>query len=131
MELACPLCQDIGMEFGIEKCAMLITRSVKRQMTEGRERINQEKNQKARRKGKLLILGNIEADTVKQAKMKEKKIKKEYLRRTRKQLETKLSQKPYRRGKHLGYTPCKIVGTILKEDEGRTLTNGAENKTNL
>ena len=26
--------QDIGMEFGIEKCAMLIMRSRKRQMTE-------------------------------------------------------------------------------------------------
>ena len=29
--------QDIGMEFGIEKCAMLIMRSRKRQMREGIE----------------------------------------------------------------------------------------------
>ena len=29
--------QDIGMRFGIEKCAMLIVKSGKRQMTEGIE----------------------------------------------------------------------------------------------
>ena len=35
--------QDIGMEFGIEKCIMQIMRSGKRQMTEGIEVPNQEK----------------------------------------------------------------------------------------
>ena len=35
--------QDTGMEFGIEKCAMLIMQSGKRHMTEGIERPNQEK----------------------------------------------------------------------------------------
>ena len=35
-------------------------------------------------------LGILEMDTIKQAEMKEKKIRKEYLRRTRKLLETKL-----------------------------------------
>ena len=49
---------DIEMKFGIEKCVMLM-RSRKRQMTEGIELINQEKNQNARRKGNLQILGNI------------------------------------------------------------------------
>ena len=37
--------QDIGMEFGLEKCAMLIMRNGKRQMTEGIELPNQEKIQ--------------------------------------------------------------------------------------
>ena len=46
----------------------------------------------ARRKGNLQILGVLEADTIKQVEMKDK-IKKEYLRRTRKQLETKLSSR--------------------------------------
>ena len=32
--------QDIGMEFGIEKCAMLIMKSNKRHMTEGIPRKN-------------------------------------------------------------------------------------------
>ena len=29
--------EDIGMEFGVEKCAMLITKSGKRHLTEGIE----------------------------------------------------------------------------------------------
>ena len=33
--------QDIGMEFGIEKCAMLIMKSVKRETAEGTELANQ------------------------------------------------------------------------------------------
>ena len=33
--------QDIGMEFSIEKCAMLIIKSGKRHITEGDERSNQ------------------------------------------------------------------------------------------
>ena len=34
---------DIGMNFSIEKCAMLVMKSRKRQMTEGIELPNQEK----------------------------------------------------------------------------------------
>ena len=41
---------------------------------------------------KETYLGNLEADTIKQVKMKGK-IQKEYLRRTRKLLETKLSSR--------------------------------------
>ena len=36
-------CQDIGLEFGIEKCAMLIIRSGKQHMMEGIEQTNEEK----------------------------------------------------------------------------------------
>ena len=41
-------------------------------------------------------------------------------------LETKL----YRRSliKHLDFSPCKIPGTILDVDVGRSSTNGRENK---
>ena len=66
------------MEFGIEKCAMLEIKSGKRHLTDGMELPNEDK---------IRTLG--EKETIKQVKMKEK-IKKEYLRRTRKQLETKL-----------------------------------------
>ena len=38
-------CGDIGMEFGIEKCAILIMKSGKRQMTEGIELANEEKSE--------------------------------------------------------------------------------------
>ena len=48
--------QDIGMDFGIEKCAMLKMRNY----TDGRIKpMKPRKNQNARRKGKLQILGNI------------------------------------------------------------------------
>ena len=45
--------QNIGMEFGIEKCASLIMKSGKIRITEGIKLSNQEKNENAKRKGKL------------------------------------------------------------------------------
>ena len=45
----------------IEKCAKLIIKSGKWQMTKGIELPNQEKNQNPRRKGNLQILRNIES----------------------------------------------------------------------
>ena len=51
---------DDIMEFGIEKCAMLIMKSGKRQITEGTELPKQEKkNQNAWGEGNLQILGKI------------------------------------------------------------------------
>ena len=61
------------MEFGIEKCSMLIMRSRKRQMTEGIERPNQEKIRTLGEKETYEYLGILEADSIKKAKMKEKK----------------------------------------------------------
>ena len=77
------------MEFSIEKCAMLVMKSGKRHMTEGVELLNQVVIRTYREKEIYNYLGILEADTIKQAEMKEKKLK-EYLRRTRKLLETKL-----------------------------------------
>ena len=48
--------QDIGMEFGIEKCAMLIMKGGKRHITEGIDLPNREK---IRTLGEKEILGNI------------------------------------------------------------------------
>ena len=57
------------------------------------------------------------------------KIKKEYLRKTRKLLETKLySRKPIKRINNPGCPLRKILGTILKMDQRRPQTNGLENK---
>ena len=58
-------------------------------MTEGIEPPNEEKVRTLREKVTYNYLGILEADTIKQAEMKEK-IKKEYLKRKRKLLETKL-----------------------------------------
>ena len=84
--------QGIGMEFGIEKCAMLIMKSGKRHMTDGMELPNHDKLRTLEENETYKYLGILEADTIKQVEMKDK-IRKEYLRRTRKLLETKLSSR--------------------------------------
>ena len=84
--------QDIGMEFGIEKCALLVMKSGKRHLTEGIKLPNQDKIRTLAENGTYKYLGILEADTIKQVEMKNK-IRKEYLRRTRKLLETKLNSR--------------------------------------
>ena len=64
--------QDIRMEFGIEKCAMLVMKSGKRHMTEGIELPNQVIIRTLDEKETNKFLGIFEADTIKQAEMKEK-----------------------------------------------------------
>ena len=84
--------QDVGMEFGIEKCALLVrktTSSGKRHLTDGIELPNQDKIRTLAENETYKYLGILEADTIKQVEMKNK-IQKEYLRRTRKLLETTL-----------------------------------------
>ena len=81
--------QDVGMEFSIEKYAILVMKSKKRHQTDGMELPNQEKIRMLREKEIYKYLGILEAETIKQEENKEK-ILKEYLRRTRKLLETKL-----------------------------------------
>ena len=61
--------QDIGMELGIEKCAMLVIKSSKRYMTEGAELPNQIVIEE---KKTYKYLGILEADTIKQVEIKEK-----------------------------------------------------------
>ena len=67
--------QEIGMEFGIERCATLIMRYGKRHRTEGIELPNQEKIKTLGEKETYKYLGTLEADTMKQLKMKEKFLK--------------------------------------------------------
>ena len=82
--------QDIGMEFGIEKCAMLVMKSGERHLTDGMELPNQDKIRILGENETNNYLGILEADTIKQVEMKNK-IQKEYLRRTRNLVESKLS----------------------------------------
>ena len=56
--------QDIGMEFGIEKCAMLVMKSGKRHLTDGIEIPNKDKIRTLGEKETYKYLGNLEADTV-------------------------------------------------------------------
>ena len=103
--------QDIGMEFGIEKCAMLVMKSGKRQMTDGMELQNHDKIRTLEENETYKYLGILEADTIKQVQMKDT-IRKEYLKRTRKLLETK----PHQRNKYLGCAPSQIFGILSQVD---------------
>ena len=78
--------QGIGMEFGIEKYAMLIMRSRKRQITEGIELPNKEKSEHLEKRKNYKYSRIMEVDTIKQVEAKEKKSNKEYLRQMRKLL---------------------------------------------
>ena len=62
----------MGVEFGIEKFAMLIMRSGKGQMTEGIELPNQKRIRTLGEKETYKYLGILEVYTFKQAEMKEK-----------------------------------------------------------
>ena len=81
-----------GMEFGIEKCAMPVTKRDKRHLTDGMQLPNQDKIRTLEERETYEYLVISEANTIKQVEMKNK-IQKEYLRRTRKLLETKLSSR--------------------------------------
>ena len=78
------------MEFGRVKCAVLVMKSGKRHLTDRMEQPNQDKIRTLGENETYKYLGILEADTIKQVEMKDK-IQKEYLRRTKKLLETKLS----------------------------------------
>ena len=81
--------QDIEMEFGFEKCAMLVMKSGKQHLTDIVKQPNQDKIRTLEEKENYKYLGILEAYTIKPVEMKER-IKNEYLSRTRKLLDTKL-----------------------------------------
>ena len=58
--------QDTGMEFIIEKCAMLVMKSGKRHLVNGMELPNQEKIKTLGEKETYKYFGMLEADTIKQ-----------------------------------------------------------------
>ena len=64
--------QMLGMEFGIEKCPMLIMKSGKRHLTYGMELLNQDQIRTFGEKETYKYLIILEADIIKQVKMKEK-----------------------------------------------------------
>ena len=84
--------QDIGMGFGIEKCSLLVMKTGKRHLIDGIELPNQDKIRTLAENETIKYVGIMEADTIKLVEMKNK-IQKEYLRRTRKLFETRLSSR--------------------------------------
>ena len=103
----------IRMEFGIEKCDIIII-NAKRHVTEGIKLPNQEKIRMLRGKETYKYEGILEADTIKQIKMKEK-FKKEYLRRMKKLLETNLLYRNLNKGINALAVPLvRYSGPFLK-----------------
>ena len=104
--------QEIGMEFGIEMCAILVMKSGKRHRADGIELPNQDK---IRTLGENeTYLGILEADIIKQVQIKGK-IQKEFLRRTRKLLETKLTSRNLIKGINAWAVPLvRYSGLFLK-----------------
>ena len=106
--------RDIEMEFDIGKCAMLKMKSGKRHLTDGMELPNQDKIKTLAENETYQYFGILEADTIKQAEMKEK-IQKEYLRRTRKLLEAKLNNRNLIKGINTWAVPIvRYSGPFLK-----------------
>ena len=68
--------QDVGMEFGKEKCTMLEMKSGKCHLTDRMELQNQDKIRTFEEKETYKYLDILEADTIKQMERKEK-VKKE------------------------------------------------------
>ena len=107
-------CQDIGMEFGIEKCAMPVMKSGKRHMTDGIELPNHDKIRMLEENETYKYLRILEADTIKQVQMKDT-IRKEYLRRRRKLPETKLFSRNLIKGINTWAVPLvRYSGPFLK-----------------
>ena len=109
------------MKFGIEKICHAHHEKWKK-TNNGRNRTAQlRKNPVARIKGNLHILGNIGSRPHETNGKERKKIRKTYLRITRKLLETKLSSQDLilTINTHAFLPPCRILGIILKMDNER------------
>ena len=63
--------QDKGIKFGMGKCAMLLTRHEKRNMTDRIGLLNQQINRMLSEKKTYKYLGTLEVDSIKQAEIKE------------------------------------------------------------
>lgn len=81
---------DIGIEFGISKCAMLVTKRGKMVKCEGIKLLDNQTIKGLEEGEGYKYLGILEGDYVKHKKMKEN-VSKEYLRRVRKILKSKLN----------------------------------------
>ena len=108
--------QDIGMEFGIQKCAMLVMKSGKRHMTEGMELPNHDKIRTHEKKWNLQILGDLGGwhhQTSANERHDPKRISQENEKTT---WDKTLQQKPHQRNKYLGCAPSQIFGTLSQVD---------------
>ena len=90
VQTVCVFSKDIGMEFGTEKCAMLVMEKGKIVKSVGIELPDSEVIKSLRESESYKYLGVLEADKFLEEKMK-LNVSKEYIRRLRKVLTSKLS----------------------------------------
>ena len=88
---------DIGMKFGVEKCAVLTMKKGKMAKSDGITLPNKTAIKGLKQSESYKYLGIIQEDRTKHHEMKEK-VKREYYRRVRKILETKLNDGNIRAG---------------------------------
>ena len=88
---------DIGMEFGIEKCAILIMKRGKVSISNGIKLSCDDVIKALNAEEGYKYLGVLESDTIMKTEMKSK-ISKEYFRRVRKVLETRLNSRNLMKG---------------------------------
>ena len=102
-------------------------KSGKRHLTDGIELPNQDKIRTLAENETYKYLGILEADTIKQVEMKNK-IQKEYLRRTRKLLKTKLNSRNLIKGINTWAVPhVRYSGPFRKWTRDELQTNGPKN----
>ena len=109
------------MEFGIEKCAMLVMKSGKRHLTDRMELLNKDKIMTLGENETFKYLCISEANTIKQVKMKNK-IQKEYLKRARKILVTKFSCRNLIKGINIWAVPSLDIRDPFSSEPEMNLT---------
>ena len=117
--------QIIGMEFGMEKCARLVMKSGKRHMTDGMGLPHHDRIRTHEENETYKYLGILEANTIKQDT-----IRKEYLRRTRKLLETKLSCRNLIKGINTWAVPQSDIRDPFSRGPERNLNNWTKEQEN-
>ena len=96
--------QDREMEFGIEKCTMLIMRCRKTQITEEIELANEERIWTLWRNEPFKYLGKLEVDTIQQAEKKER-IRKASQKNEKTSRKQALPENSHQSDKHLDCHP--------------------------
>ena len=117
-------CQDIGMEFGIEKFTLIIMKIGKQHMTEEIELPNQEKIWNLGEKETHKYKGILEADTIKQMEMKEKENLKSIFQNEKATRYQTRWREDYKRDKYLGCPLRIILEKIPEVDQRWSQANG-------
>ena len=107
------------MEFGINKCAMLVMKSGKRHMREGIDQANQEYIRMLGEKENYSYLGILEADTIRQVEMKEKNLNHQWSPETGVQTQVESYQ---RLKKWYLIPPCLTLSIKFKVEQSREMS---------